>query len=84
MNLEDLPQLPREKWPPDGDLAWRSAESLVIKFYPFKCRAACESNRVESKPGWMNNTTGLTAAELGVPVHQALWVVSMRTKREVS
>lgn len=80
--LPDMPQLPRDKWPPDGHPAWRNAESLVERGYPYKCRDACSLNKVPHEPGWMNRATGLTAAELGAPVHQALWTVTMRARQE--
>jgi len=80
VNLVDMPQLVIEQWPPANDPAWDIAESLLGTGYHFKCHSACQLEKVEYRPGWLFKKTGKTASELGVPVHQALFVAVMRQR----
>ena len=80
--VNDLPQLPESQWPPDGSLIWREAEAMVMNGSQFKAKDACRLCNVTFGDGWMNGVTGKKAAELGAPVHQALFAATMRTRRD--
>lgn len=78
--VNDLPQLPESQWPPDGSLIWREAEAMVMKGSQFKAQDACRLCNVPFGDGWLDSVTGKKAAELGAPVHQALFVATMRAR----
>jgi len=81
--VHDLPQLPESQWPVDGSPAWLDAEEIVMNGSHFKAKESCRLCNVPFARGWMNSITGMKAAELGAPVHQALFVAAMRQRSGV-
>ena len=78
--VNDLPQLPEDQWPADDSPIWHDAEALVMNGSQFKAQDACRLCKAPFVDGWLNSITGKKAAELGAPVHQALFVATMRAR----